>query len=92
MEEYKKFASYGKNLDFKPWNSSFTYHNILIGNHVSIGDEADFIATRSKIKIGNHVVFAPRVEMRGGVLRIVIVGLYMDTFTYDENCLKMMPI
>lgn len=81
----KKFASHGNNLVFKPWNSSFTYHNISIGNHVSIGDEADFISTRSKIIIGNHVVFAPRVSMRGGDHRIDIVGRYIDTITDNEK-------
>lgn len=81
----KKFAFHGINLQFYPWNSHFTYQNIFLGNNVSIGENADFISTRSQIKIGDHVVFAPRVSMRGGDHRVDLIGRYIDTVTDDEK-------
>lgn len=70
---------------FSPLNSHFTYKNIRLGNHVSIGENADFISTRSRITIGNHVIFAPKVSMRGGDHRIDIIGRYIDTVTDQEK-------
>lgn len=81
----KKFIKHGSNIFFCPWNSKFTYQNIELGNHISIGEYADFIATRSKIKIGDHVVFAPKVSMRGGDHRIDIVGRFVDTVKDNEK-------
>lgn len=81
----RKFAKHGKQITFNPLNSQFTYNNIELGNHVSIGEYADFISTRSKIIIGDHVIFAPKVSMRGGDHRIDIVGRYIDTVGDDEK-------
>ena len=81
----KEFYSIGDNSFFYPWNSHFTYKNITLGNHVSIGEYADFIATRSKITIGDHVIFAPKVSIRGGDHRIDIIGRYIDTVTDEEK-------
>ena len=81
----KKFAKYGSNISFYPWNSKFTYQNVELGNHISIGEYADFISTRSKIKIGDHVVFAPKVSMRGGDHRVDIVGRFIDTVKDHEK-------
>lgn len=81
----RKFAKYGTNIFFNPLNSSFTYENIELGNHISIGNYADFIATRSKIIIGDHVVFAPKVSMRGGDHRIDIIGRFIDTVKDEEK-------
>lgn len=81
----RKFSKYGTMISFAPWNSQFTYENIELGSHIYIGDFADFIATRSKILIGNHVIFAPKVSIRGGDHRIDIVGRYIDTVTDDEK-------
>ena len=81
----KEFNSIGTELIFYPWNSYFSYNNIKIGNHVSIGEYADFIATRSQITIGDHVIFAPKVSIRGGDHRIDIIGRYIDTITDEEK-------
>ena len=81
----RQFAKYGSNIFFCPWNSQFTYRNIELGNHISIGAHADFIATRSKIIIGDHVVFAPKVSMRGGDHRVDIVGRFIDTIKDSEK-------
>lgn len=80
----KKFANFGIDSHFNP-TDVFTYSNIYIGNHVSIGYGADFVATRSKIIIKDHVVFAPKVSIRGGNHRTDIIGRYIDTITDDEK-------
>lgn len=81
----KRFASVGNNFYFSPEGSHFYFENIYIGNHVSIGYNADFIASRSKIIIGDHVVFAPHVSIRGGDHRFDIIGRYIDTVGDDEK-------
>ncbi len=75
----RRFLHCGTNVHFSPIDSHFSYESIHIGNHVSIGYGADMIATRSKIIIGNHVVFAPKVSIRGGDHRTDLVGAYIDT-------------
>lgn len=85
LYKIKKFAKHGKMISFAPWNSQFSYENIELGDNVYIGEYADFISTRSKIKIGNHVIFAPKVSMRGGDHRVDIVGRYIDTVMDHEK-------
>ena len=80
----RKFASHGDNFEFYLFDH-FTYSNIYIGNHVSIGYGANFIASRSKIIIGDNVIFAPNVSIRGGNHRIDIKGKYIDTIRDDEK-------
>ena len=77
--------SCGKDVRFSPFDSSFSYSNMSVGNHVSIGYHADFIATRSKIVVGDHVVFGPHVSIRGGDHRFDIPGRYIDTVKDDEK-------
>lgn len=79
----KRFGSCGENVSFSPWDSYFWYPNIFIGNHVDIGYDADFIASRSKIIIGDHVVFGPKVSIRGGDHRTDVVGKYVDEVSDD---------
>ena len=43
------------------------------------------IAARSKIVIGNHVMFGPEVTIRGGNHRIDIVGRFMKSVTNEEK-------
>jgi len=81
----KKFASIGNDFHFNPEGSHFYYKNIYIGNHVSIGYNADFVASRSKIIIGDHVVFAPHVSIRGGDHRYDLVGRFIDSITDSEK-------
>lgn len=81
----KQFQECGYNVVFSPFDSVFSYKNIIVGNHVNIGYHADFVASRSKIKIGNHVVFGPHVSIRGGNHRTDIVGRYVDTVTDEEK-------
>ena len=81
----KQFQECGYNVVFSPFDSVFSYKNIIVGNHVNIGYHADFVASRSKIKIGNQVVFGPHVSIRGGNHRTDIVGRYVDTVTDEEK-------
>ncbi|WP_417885240.1 acyltransferase [Zunongwangia sp.] len=81
----KQFSSIGDDFTFNPKGSHFICENIHIGNHVSIGYNANFIASIAKIYIGDHVMFAPNVTIRGGDHRIDIMGRYIDTVTDEEK-------
>ena len=81
----KKMGICGNNVFFSPMNSTFYYENLYIGNNVSIGYHADFVASRSKIIIKDHVVFGPHVSIRGGDHKTDIVGRYVDTVSDNEK-------
>ena len=81
----KKMLQCGTEVFFSPYDSVFTYESMHIGNHVSIGYHADFVATRSKIIIGDHVVFGPHVSIRGGDHRFDIPGRYIDSIGDEEK-------
>ena len=86
IPRYKKqLLSCGYNVSFSPFDSVFTYYSIRIGNNVSIGYNADFVATRSKIIIGDHVVFGPHVSIRGGDHRFDIPGRYIDSIKDEDK-------
>lgn len=72
------FISYGKNFIFCP-QDFFSYENISVGNYVSIGPGAVFLASESKIIIGNKVLFGPNVTIVGGNHNTSVVG----KFIYD---------
>lgn len=81
----KRMLHCGSEVNFSPFDSIFSYESMYVGNHVSIGYHADFVATRSKIIIGDHVVFGPHVSIRGGDHRFDIPGRYIDTIKDDEK-------
>lgn len=81
----KRMLSCGTNVRFSPYDSVFTYESMHVGNNVTIGYNADFVATRSKIIIGDHVIFAPHVSIRGGDHRFDIPGRYIDSIKDDEK-------
>lgn len=81
----KRMGACGENVDFSPFDSVLYYPNLYVGNHVSIGYNADFVASRSKIIIKDHVVFGPHVSIRGGDHRVDIVGRFVDTVRDDEK-------
>lgn len=72
------FKKHGKNFLFDP-DDLFTYETIQVGNYVSIGSGAKFIALESGIIIGNKVLFGPNVSIRGGNHNTSVVG----RFIYD---------
>ena len=59
--------------------------NISLGNNVAIGDDALFMCTRAKIKIGDNVMFAPRVTLITGGHKIDLPGRYMISVTNEEK-------
>lgn len=84
----KKFATCGTNVVFSPFDSIFTYQNIYLGNYVNIGYHADMVATRSKIVIGDHVIFGPHVSIRGGDHRTDMIGQYVDMVGDDMKLME----
>jgi acetyltransferase-like isoleucine patch superfamily enzyme len=78
------FASYGSNFRFDP-DGTYSFHTISVGNDVNLGQRPILLATRSHIRIGNHVMFGPEVTIRGGNHRIDLVGRYMKSVTDAEK-------
>jgi acetyltransferase-like isoleucine patch superfamily enzyme len=74
------FRNYGKNFIFDP-SGFYNFNNISVGDDVSIGDDAIFLASKSKIVIGNKVMFGPRVTIVGGNHNTSVVGQFM----YDTH-------
>ena len=81
----RKMGACGRNVFFSPINSIFLYENMYVGNNVHIGYHADFVASRSRIIINDHVVFGPHVSIRGGDHRVDVVGKYVDCITDSEK-------
>ena len=82
----KRMGSCGGNVYFSPFDSVFFYKNLYVGNYVYIGYHADFVSTRSKIIINDHVIFGPNVSIRGGDHRTDIVGRFIDEI---KDCDKL---
>lgn len=59
------FGSYGFGFSFDP-DGFYSYKNIHVGNNVSLGFRPILMADLSVIRIGNHVMFGPEVEVIGG--------------------------
>jgi len=70
------FRQHGKHFHFDP-DGLYSFNHIEVGNYVSIGRGAVFVAQESEIIIGNHVMFAPDVTIRGGNHNISVVGKFM---------------
>ena len=75
IPQYKKqMGACGERVFFSPMNSEFIYENMYVGNDVHIAYHADMVASKSKIIIGDYVVFGPHVSIRGGDHRTDVVG------------------
>ena len=70
------FGRHGKNLIFDP-GDHFNFNNIETGDDVSIGTGSIFLASESKIIIGNKVLFGPKVTVIGGNHNTSIIGKFM---------------
>ena len=79
-----RFGRCGVQFHFDP-RGTYSYENIYCGDHVSLGERPALMATRSKIIVGNHVIFGPEVVVRGGNHRIDLVGRFMDTVAEGEK-------
>jgi len=80
----RRFGRHGVHFHFDPYGN-YTYSTIYCGDHVSLGMRPWLVATRSKIIIGNHVVFGPEVMIQAGNHRMDLVGRYMDTIQAHEK-------
>ena len=74
------FGRYGRNFIFDP-RDHFNYGNIEVGDDVSLGTGAVFMATESKILIGNKVMFGPNVTVVGGNHNTSEAGRFMYDIT-----------
>src|SRR5450759_1751576 len=70
------FERHGKSFHFDP-HGIYTFHNISVGDDVYLGRGAVLVAAKSKIKIGNKVMFGPYVSIFGGGHNIGEVGKFM---------------
>lgn len=70
------FGKHGRNLIFDP-DGFYSFDHIETGDDVSIGDDAIFLASDSRIIIGNKVMFGPRVTVVGGNHNTGVVGQFM---------------
>lgn len=78
------FASYGHGFRFDP-DGTYTFERIFVGDDVSLGLKPVLIASRSTIKIGNHVMFGPEVAILGGNHRTDLVGRFMKSVLEKEK-------
>lgn len=70
------FRLHGSNFIFDP-DDHFNHENIEVGNDVSIGSGAVFLAAKSKICISNKVMFGPNVTVIGGDHNTAVAGKFM---------------
>lgn len=82
------FLHCGKKVVFHPLKSEFFYKNISVGNNVYIGSGASFVASRSKIVIGDKVLFGPNVTIRGGNHSSHIIGKFLYDYTLSDKLLS----
>ncbi|WP_323178585.1 acyltransferase [Micromonospora lupini] len=71
-----RFAARGDNFTFDP-DGVYTCETIEVGNNVDLGWRPVLMAARSRIRIGDNVMFGPEVTIRGGNHRIDQVGVPM---------------
>jgi len=79
------FYECGKNVIFHPTKSELLYKNIAVGNNVYIGSGASFIVSRSKIIIGDKVLFGPNVTIRGGNHSSHIIGKFLYDYRLSDK-------
>lgn len=70
------FHRHGRGIIFDP-DGFYTYKSIDIGDNVSINRNAIFMATKSRIVIGNKVMFGYNVTVIGGNHNTSVVGQFM---------------
>lgn len=72
------FMKHGHHFHFDP-DGTYSYNTIEVGDYVTIGNGAILVAQNSFIRIGNKVLLAPNVTIRGGNHNISMIG----KFIYD---------
>lgn len=79
------FANHGDNV-YIGKNCTITYKSVWLGDSVYIGNNCVIQSAHGKIKIGNHVMFGPGVNVHGGNHLIDRVGVYMDQIHKESGC------
>lgn len=79
------FRKCGKHVLFDPADH-FNFENIELGDYVSIGKGATFLATESRIILGNKVLLGPNVTIIGGNHNTSVVGKYMYDVLEKRPC------
>lgn len=82
---WKQLGSVGKNVSISPDCVFVGAENIYIGNDVCLGKDTLILTTRANVKIGNHVMFGPRVTIITGDHRTDVVGRYMSSIKDAEK-------
>ncbi len=80
----KRLASCGNNVRIER-NCHIIPEHVSIGDNVSIGYSCSLMASIAHIYIGNNVMLAPGVVIRGGDHRIDLVGRYIIDIKEDEK-------
>ena len=79
-------GSCGANVRIGQRVSAEGWEKIHIGNRVSIGLECRFLCTRAAVRIGDDVMFGPRVTVISGDHRIDILDRPMASLTDKDKC------
>ncbi|TYB99282.1 acyltransferase [Micromonospora sp. WP24] len=75
-----RFAARGEGFVFDP-DGVYTFETIEVGRNVDLGHRPVIMAARSRIRIGDNVMFGPEVTIRGGNHRVDRVGVPMIAVT-----------
>ena len=78
-------GGHGKNVTLGKRLRMSGAKNLFLGNNVSIGEDARFMCTRAKIRIGDNVMFGPGVTSITGGHRTDVIGRYMISITDAEK-------
>lgn len=84
-QTYTLFKQFGKGSYISP-GCNFSYHTISIGEDVHIGRNCIFQSPHGEIKIGNHVMFGPGVNIHGGNHHYDQIGKYMKAIEKNDGC------
>lgn len=78
------FASHGRRFWFDP-AGEYSFASIYVGDDVSLGLRPTLSAPRSRIVIGNKVIFGPEVVIRGGNHTTSLLGRFIADVTDAEK-------
>lgn len=70
------FGAHGRHFIFDP-AGHYNYANIFVGDDVSIGAGATWMATESRIHVGSKVMFGPNTTLVAGNHNTGVVGQYL---------------
>lgn len=75
----------GKNVTLNRGLKLYGPENLYLGDNIGIGENALFMCTRAKIKIGNDMMFGPGTTCITGGHRTDIIGRTMISVTNNEK-------